>query len=265
MDAGAVQAELARFLRLRRDLTKNEEARRFADAHLGGNDRLSPVEQLEIYREQFWLRHTESLVEDFPGLGGILGQAAWDELVWAYLAEVPPVSHDLGELGAELPAFIAARAGLEHRELLFDMASVEYSHVAVFAAPDRAKLDPAKLGAVPEDAWERARLVTDPGLRVHRLRYPVVALRRRLVAARDAGETATSDAVPLPAAHAAPEHVAVHRRERLIYHDALEPGAFALLEAVTQGMPLGVACETAARRAEVSVEELGGNLGRWFH
>src|SRR5512144_149299 len=108
-DAAALQSELARFLRLRRDLTKNEDARRFADEHISGNDRLSPVEQLEIYREQFWLRHTESLVEDFPGLGGILGQAAWDELVWAYLAEVAPTSHDLGELGARLPAFIAAR------------------------------------------------------------------------------------------------------------------------------------------------------------
>ena len=29
-DAAALQSELARFLRLRRDLTKNEDARRFA-------------------------------------------------------------------------------------------------------------------------------------------------------------------------------------------------------------------------------------------
>jgi len=264
MNAAALQAEFARFMRLRRDLTKNEDARRFADEHLGGNERLSPVEQLEIYREQFFLRHTESLVEDFPGLGGILGQAAWDELVWAYLAEVPPTSHDLSELGAGLPAFIAARPGLEHRELLVDMATLEYSHVAVFGAPDRPKLDPQKLASVPEDAWERARLLTDPGLRVHRSRYPVIALRRRLVAARDGDATAPSEPVPLPAAEPEPRHFAVHRRERLIYHDELERGAFALLQAVMDGAPLGAACETAATRAETSVEALGAQLGRWF-
>jgi hypothetical protein len=32
----------------------------FAAENLCGNERLSPVEQLEIYREQFWLRHTGS-------------------------------------------------------------------------------------------------------------------------------------------------------------------------------------------------------------
>jgi len=193
-----------------------------------------------------------------------LGQAAWDELVWDYLTEIAPTSHDLGELGARLPAFIAGRAGLEQRELLFDMAALEYSHVAVFGAPDRAKLDPQKLAEVPEDAWETARLVTDPGLRLHRLEYPVIALRRRLLAARDGADGAADDPVPLPDREAKAKCVAVHRRERLIHHDELEPGAFALLEAITDGLPLGVACETAARRAATTVEDLGANLGRWF-
>jgi hypothetical protein len=261
-DASTLQAELARFLRLRRDLTRNEAAVRFADEHIGGNDRLSPVEQLEIYREQFWLRHTESLVEDFPGLGGILGQAAWDELVWAYLVEVPPASHDLGELGAGLAAFIATREGLEQRALLHDMASLEYSHVAVFGAPDRPKLDPQKLAEIPDDAWEHARLLLDPALRVHRFIYPVVALRRRLAVARDEAEP--SEAVPLPEPEAEPKCVAVHRRDRLIYHDELEPLAFALLTTLMSGQALGVACETAAQQAGVAVEALGEHLGRWF-
>src|SRR3990170_1208850 len=58
--AAELQRSITGFLRQRRDLTKNEAARRFAELHLGGNERLSPVQQLEIYREQFWLRHTAS-------------------------------------------------------------------------------------------------------------------------------------------------------------------------------------------------------------
>ena len=257
--AAELQQRMAAFLRRPRDLAKDDEARRFAETHLGGNARLSPVEQLEIYREQFFLRHTDSLVEDFPGVGGILGQAAWDELVWAYLATVPPTSYDLAELGVGLPDFIASREGLERRELLVDMATLEWNHVLVFSAPDRARLDPAKLASVPERAWERARLEPDPGLRLQRVRYPVVALRRELVAARD---DERSEPVPLP--EPLPACLAVHRRERLIHHDVLEAPAFELLRAITAGEPLGRACETAAARAGVALEELGRGLEGWF-
>ncbi|HEV8547903.1 MAG TPA: putative DNA-binding domain-containing protein [Polyangiaceae bacterium] len=258
-EAALIQAHFAEFLRRRRDLTRDEAARRFAGEHLGGNARLSPVEQLEIYREQFWLRHTHSLVEDFPGVGGILGQADWDRLVWDYLETVAPTSYDLGDLGMGLPAFIATRDWLEQRELVFDMATLEAHHVAVFSAPDRAPLDPQKLATVPEDAWDRARLVPDPALRLQRVSYPVVALRRRLVAERDE-PTGTPLALPAPETSL----FAVHRRQRLIFHDVLEPLAFALLQAIVRGDALGPACEAVAATAGVPLETLGANLERWF-
>jgi hypothetical protein len=249
---------MAAFLRRRRDLATDDEARRFAESHLTGSARLSPVEQLEIYREQFYLRHTASLVEDFPGVGGILGQADWDRLVWDFLATSAPTSYDLAELGAGLADFAATRDWLSERDLVVEMARFEYAHLEVFAAPDSAPLDPAKLAAVPEDAWERARLVPDSGLRLLALEYPVVELRARLLEARDDG----TGAPPLPAARRV--FLAVHRRNMGIFHDELEPEAFALLSHVARGEPLGVACESAARDAGVSVESLGAKLERWF-
>jgi hypothetical protein len=56
----------------------------------------------------------------------------------------------------------------------------------------------------------------------------------------------------------------VHRRERLIHHDTLEPLGHALLEALARGEPLGIACTTTAERASVSVETLGEQLAGWF-
>src|SRR5262245_10531800 len=122
-------------LRHGRDLAKSADARGFAELEIGGNDRLSPVEQLEIYREQFWLRHTSSLVEDFPGLSGILGQASWEQLVEAYLAAVTPESYTLRDLGQRLPEFVARASFLEHRELCTDMARLEWAYVEAFDAP----------------------------------------------------------------------------------------------------------------------------------
>jgi hypothetical protein len=250
---------LAGFLRRRRELAHDEEARIFAASELGENARLAPVEQLEIYREQFYLRHTASLVEDFPGVGGILGQEAWDRLVWDYLTNVAPTSYDLGDLGAGFAEFAATRDSLEPRDLVVDMARLEYAHIEVFDAPDAPPLDPAKLGAVPEDAWERARLVPDPGLRLLELRYPVLELRRAILAQ---DEHSDDGALELPA----PKHgyFAIHRRKLAIFHDELEPDAFALLTRIVHGEPLGTACEGAARDLGVAVEALGAKLERWF-
>ncbi len=258
-DADALFAKMAVFLRRRRDLTKDDEARAFADEHLGGNERLLGIAQLEIYREQFWLRHTGSLVEDFPGVGGVIGVASWNRLVEEYLVTFRPESYSLRNLGDRFPAFVGERDWLEERRLASDMARLEWAHVEVFDAEDAPPLAPNRLAAVPDDAWEGARLLLDPGLRVLAFDYPVVPLRRALLRARDAG---SSEPLPLP--ERAPCHLAVHRRERLIHHDALEPLAFALLERVAGGAPLGTACERAAEASGITVDEIGTRVEGWF-
>jgi hypothetical protein len=131
--------------------------------------------------------------------------------------------------------------------------------VEVFDAEDVPSLDPKKLAAVPEDAWERARLVTDPALCLLRLDYPVIPLRRRLLAHAESRE---DEEIPLPDPE--PSQWAVHRRERHIFHDALERPAYSLLERLARGRPLGAACEEASQELGLSVEALGEKLEGWF-
>src|SRR5919204_57242 len=75
-----------------------------------------------------------------------------------------------------------------------------------------------------------------------------------------------SAAKPNRAVFAAPKsgYFAVHRRKLAIFHDELEPNAFALLSALARGEPLGVACESAARDRGVDVESLARELEHWF-
>jgi hypothetical protein len=250
-----VQQQMATFLRQRRALEKSHEATAFAELEIGGNARLSPVEQLEIYREQFWMRHTAALLEDFPGLSGVIGQASWERLVEEYFAAVAPTSYTLRDLGKELPAFIAGVDFLEQRELCEDMARLEWAYVEAFDAPDVAGLDVERLGAVPDSAWETARLVLGPSLSLLRLRYPVAALRARLVKRAE-----QEIVVPAPAA----THLAVCRQGlRVRTHELGEP-AFVLLEQLAAGQPLVPAVESAARILSLSAEALAPELGAWF-
>jgi hypothetical protein len=249
-----IQTRVAALLVRRRDLGKDEEARAFAREHIAGNARVSPVEQLEIYREQYWLRHTGSLVEDFPGVGGVLGQSDWERLVEEYLVAYPPTTFSLRELGEHLPDFASTCAWLPNRELVTDMARLEWAYVEVFDAAEAASLAPERLSAVPEGAWERVRLVPNPALRLLRVGYPVVAFRRQLLVA----ETAP----PLPE----PEtlHLAISRQKLVIEHDLLDPGAFSLLSKLCRSMPLGAACEQTGAELSLAPEALARELETWF-
>lgn len=253
-ELSALQRGMAAALRSRGSLVPSEEWSRFAAEHIAGSSRLSPAEQLEIYREQFWLRHTSSLVEDFPGLGGILGQQEWEKLAEAYLAQVTPESYTLRDLGFRLPEIIAQASWLPHQALCLDMARLELAYVEVFDAPDTQPLAPERLASIPEESFTEARLVIAPCVRLLSLRYPVADLRRKLRAESD-------EPVAIPDERAS--HVVVYRRELRLWDMPVSPVAHVFLSALAEGRPLGAAAELAASSAEAEAE-LASSIGNWL-
>lgn len=250
------QEWMSALLRRRRALPKDDAVSRAARAHVRGNDRLSPVEQVEIYREQFWLRHTGSLLEDFPGLSGILGQDDWERLVEGYLGEAPLTSFSLRELGEGLPAYVERSSTLPHHALCLDMARLEWAYVEIFDAPDSPPLDGAKLASIPEDAWPRARLVFAPAVAFLRVGYPVADLRAKL-------REASAEPVRIP--ERAPQNLVLYRGANLnLFHTAVTDLGFELLLALRGGAPLGRASELAAERVPSEAPDLEANVGAWF-
>jgi hypothetical protein len=256
-----VEAVMARFLRARRSLMDDEAARRFAERFVAGNARLTPVEQLEIYRRQFWLRHTESLVEDFPGVGYILGQVQWERLVEEYLDEYPPSTPSLRDLGRQLASFAASRSWLPCAELAADMAELEWALIEAFDASAHAPLDPRQLAAIPDHAWATARFAPHPTLRLLSSRYPVLDLLRDAVAATKRGEPALEG---LAQVQPKPTFVAVYRKDLVVHRDQLEPSDYALLSRLYRGDELEKACEAAAGEIGVELEAFAERLGGLF-
>ena len=254
-----LQRWVAEHLQGRRALPQSEAVSREARYRLTGNDRSSPVEQLEIYREQFWLRHTASLVEDFPGVGGILGQEAWEKLVESYLEAHAPRGWTLRELGRRFPEHVASQHGLSHHALCSDMARLEWCFIELFDAADRPGLDFAKLAALAPGSLETGQIVLNPALALLEVRYAVADLRQRLLAAR----TTPGAAVGIPE----PEEqrlVLYRAADRRLYHRPVGPEAFALLSALQRGLSLVAACEHALEQAPAHAERLQRNVGTWF-
>jgi hypothetical protein len=249
-----LQERVAQALRHGASLERDAGWTAFAEQHIAGSGRLSPVEQLEIYREQFWWRHTSSLIEDFPGLGGILGQEDWERLCEHYLREVAPTSYTLRDLGQRLPEVIGGASFLPHQALCLDMARLELAYIEVFDAPDSPPLSPERLAAIGEAELPNARLILAPCVRLLEVGFPVADLRRAL---RAAGP----DPVSIPQAD--PRRLVVYRHDLRLWDMPLSPVAYAFLSALAGGARLGAAAETAATTPEAETE-LAAQIGSWL-
>ncbi len=217
---------------------------------------MTPADRLEVYREQFWARHLQSLDEDFPTLTWVLGgRGGFRDLAARYLQAHPPRTWDLQRLGAELPAFLSSQSPWTGDRLALDAARLDWAFMEAFDAPDAQPFDPRVLAATAEETWPHVRLVFHPSVRLLALAHPVHELR---------------EAVKHGAAPARLEAVDTHL---VIWRDAacflravsIEAAGWELLDALRAGVPLGAACEGVARPgAAMNLSELGARLATWF-
>lgn len=216
---------------------------------------LDAAARLEIYREQFWLRHHSNLCDDFPTLRWCVGAAGFREIVSGYLGSHPPRTWNLQRLGADLPMYLSARAPWRDDALALDAVRLDWAFMEAFDAPDAGPLNLQALTGAPEEAWPLARIALHPSIRRLRLAYPVHELREA-VKRGDAAER------PPPAV----THGVVWRDAACVLHAAsIEPEAFALLSELARGTPLGAACEAVARaHGSADTQELGARVGEWF-
>lgn len=216
---------------------------------------MTRASRLEVYREQFWIRHLASLTEDFSTLRWVVGERAFDELLRGYLQAYPPRGWNLQRLGADVPEFVASSAPWSADPLAGDAALLDWAFMEVFDAPDAPPLDLRVVAAAPPDAWPQARIAFLPALRRVVTGHAVHELR----AAVKKGEKCQR---PL----AAPTHAVVWRDAACFLHAvAVDPVAGELMRALLDGTRLGEACASvAAAHPAVDAETFDANVGQWF-
>ncbi len=216
--------------------------------------RLSSVDQLDIYREQFWARHVHSLEDDFAIARHFVGERVFFDLVAAYFVAFPPSSLDLRGLGARLPDFASTRAPFADDAMLREAMRFDWAFMEAFDAPRGTPFDPQSIAGASEDAWPRATIAFDPSLRPMALAWPLDETRAAI-------RRATAPERPSPRATFA----VVYRGAESLHCATIEAMAFALLEALRGGAALGAACEAVATSHGVAdANELGPKVGAWF-
>lgn len=250
-----LQEWLGRAWRRRRGLLDDPEAVAWAETWVTGGPELSPAARVEIYREQFWLRHTASLVDDFPGVGRILGQERWQRLVEEYLEVHVPDSWTLRDLGHALASFAAERPWLDERELVADMARLEWAFVEAFDAADAPALDTDAIGRLEPEDWEAGRLVLAPSVRLLRVGAPVHELRRSILAE----EREISLPSPRPCCLVVARSPALRLRAEAISEPELR-----VLRAQAEGEPLLASFGAEIQAGTLGTEQPEGTLATWL-
>lgn len=231
------------------------EGSTFAEREIRASARIgSGSVHLDIYREQFGLRHRASLAEDFPALRAHLGPEAWDALLTDYLAAHPPAHYTLLYAGHKLSEFLGRDESGFVSYFEADLASFEYALVAMSELADAAPLSMDAVAAVPEEAWPSVRLVFQPAFSLHGFAYPVH--RARMQHDQQGQVTLPEDAQTFLAVARGPGATATYAE--------LPKEAFYLLRELAAGKALGTATAEAAKALGVELSVLEASLPGWF-
>jgi hypothetical protein len=198
---------------------------------------LSAAERVGVYQAMYLPRMLEALESDYAGLAHFLGPSAWTRLVRRYLTAHPSRSYTLNELGRQLPDF-ARRSGLRRAAFCHDLARLERAVAEVFDAQETRPLAEKDFAAVLPRDIERARLV------------PVAALRL-LVLDHDAGaylDSLKGEKHNHPPVRRRRTRLVVYRRNYAVKRREQGEAAFALLQDLVAGLPVGRALSRALRR-----------------
>jgi Putative DNA-binding domain len=239
---------------------EGRDAHDTAAQYIKPNGKMSSLERLQIYNRQYWLRLIDCLEEDFPGVQSLLGRKKFRALAAAYLQTYPSTSFLLKE-----PSW-----GEQMQELLLDVARLEWAQAFALDAEHRTPLKAA--GLTLGDPMHLV-LVTQPHLVLLKLNYPadtfVDGLEQPHTEQSSASINNKEDRQTLPVP-ATPKrrklHLVVFRADNRLYSKRLSPPAFAVLQHIKDGLPLGEACTIglADYLDDKNGSKIQSQLANWF-
>lgn len=271
--ARAVMQPLTFSERMQRTAPDGKPMRAYAERFIKPNDRLTSFERLEIYNRQYWFRLLSSMVEDFPGLRAVLGDARFEAMSKAYITDCPSRSFTLRNLGSQLESWLHRhpRWAGKKQALALDIVKLEWAEIDAFDGKAEPPLRPEDLSAT---AGPNLRLRLQPYIHLLSLRYPVDDLLLEIKKNDDDNDFA-SNAMQERRKRKRVQHVAklkpaaitlaVHRIDNSIYFRRLEREEFTLLSTLHEGKTLQKAVDAAFRGSKIPPEELPGTIQRWFH
>ncbi len=217
-----------------------------------------PLEtRLGIYRNAYALRLMEALMDAYPALHTLLGDARFEDLARAYIDAHPSSYRSIRWFGDRMAAFLRDRPPYREQPVLAEMAAFEWALRGAFDAADVRPLTRAALAGIPPEAWAGLRFVFHPSLARLDLGWNVPRLWRAI----DAGEAP----VP-PEAAEYPVGWAIWRRDLRTWFRSLEVDEAWALDRMRAGAAFAEVCAGLAEWIDEPYvpERAAGFVAQWL-
>ena len=132
--------------------------------------------RVAVYTDGYPARLIEALRETFPAFANILGDGSLESLCDRYRQALRDTPVNLNDVGADLPQFLQTDRLREQLAFLPDLAELEWRVTRAFHARLVAAFDPSACADWDLAAWQRARIVFQPGVALLRSSWPLRAL-----------------------------------------------------------------------------------------
>ena len=149
---------------------------------------LSAHERLAVYTGGYVLRLLECIRADFPVLRGFVGDSVFDAFAKAYVITMPPNSHSLYDLGANVPRFLEETKPKDWTlddgisamlDLPPELARIERARAEVMRAPGTEDDPPPAEHLSPFAVFGDGPTVqATPCLRLLEMKFPLVEFLR---------------------------------------------------------------------------------------
>ena len=212
---------------------------------------------IDAYANNILFNRVDALVEAFPVVRQLVGEAFFDGMARAAARALPSRSGDLNRYGAGFADFIAAFPPAQAIPYLADAARVDWLAHQAYYAPDTAPLALARLATLDADAQASLRFELSPAVGLLISAWPTASIWR----AHQAEDSPDHDDFPSP--DQGGERVLVWRDARRVRVARLGLAEHAFLDACQRAQPLTEALECAL---DQDMEfDLGLSLQRWIN
>jgi putative DNA-binding protein len=136
------------------------------DRLIASDDRMTPVERVEIYAQGYFYRILDVLKEDYPATLAVAGADNFHNLVTGYLIDYPPTEPSIYFAGQHLAAYLATHPLCERFPYLADLARLERTMLESFHAVDAQALDADAMRTIPPTEWPALLMRANPASRL---------------------------------------------------------------------------------------------------
>lgn len=125
--------------------------------------KVSSETRMGIYYDGYRIRLREALGSNYPCLLVYLGEAMFNEIADAYLADWPSTFRSIRWFGDHLPDFLKTSEKYSH-DWLVELADLEWKMAFAFDAADEQALTIEDIAVIPPECWSQMRFTVHPSL-----------------------------------------------------------------------------------------------------